>query len=121
MTRYKYTTARQVGGDDGYCWAVFVKGDPRPRVEGLTKPEVPSYRQQFEREAERAVADRKERAEEIDDLQMEIDVLESCRDDPSEHAEDVASYRHELSIAKEKLAELKIAALAASGRRGGAV
>ena len=44
--KYKYTTARQVGGDDGYCWAVFLNG--RQVVNGLTKREVPHYRDKFE-------------------------------------------------------------------------
>lgn len=48
--KYKYTSARQVGGDDGYCWAVFLNG--REMVNGLTRPEVNSYRDQFEREEE---------------------------------------------------------------------
>lgn len=47
--RYKYTTVKQVGGDDGYCWAVFVGG--RERVNGCTKREAAYYRDRFEREA----------------------------------------------------------------------
>lgn len=50
MKRYKHTTARQVGGDDGYCWAVFVHG--RERINGLTRPEVSYYRDRFEKEEE---------------------------------------------------------------------
>lgn len=46
--KYKYTRARQVGGDDGYCWAVFVNG--RERINGLTRPEVSYYRDSFEKE-----------------------------------------------------------------------
>jgi len=46
--KYKYTTARQVGGDDGYCWAVFVNG--RERVNGLTRSEVSYYRDKWEKE-----------------------------------------------------------------------
>ena len=46
--KYKYTRARQVGGDDGYCWAVFVNG--RERVNGLTRSEVTYYRDLFEKE-----------------------------------------------------------------------
>lgn len=48
--KYKYTTARQVGGDDGYQWAVFLNG--REMVNGLTRPEVNYYRDRFEREEE---------------------------------------------------------------------
>lgn len=48
--KYKYTTARQVGGDDGYCWAVFVNG--KERVNGLTRREVAYYRDKFEKEEE---------------------------------------------------------------------
>ena len=46
--KYKYTQARQVGGDDGYCWAVFVNG--RMKVNGLTRREVAHYRDRFEAE-----------------------------------------------------------------------
>lgn len=46
--RYKYTTMKQVGGDDGYQWCVFVNG--RMKVNGCTKREAQSYRDQFERE-----------------------------------------------------------------------
>lgn len=49
--KYKYTTVKQVGGDDGYCWAVFVNG--KEKINGLTRPEVAGYRQQFEREEEK--------------------------------------------------------------------
>lgn len=52
--KYKHTTARQVGGDDGYCWAVFVNG--RERVNGLTRREVTYYRERFEREEEARLA-----------------------------------------------------------------
>lgn len=48
--RYKYTTVRQWNGDDGYCWAVFVKGHSLPRVNGLTRPEVAYYRDRIEKE-----------------------------------------------------------------------
>lgn len=48
--RYKYTSVRQWGGDDGYCWAVFVKGSSTPKVCGLTKPEVAYYRDRIEAE-----------------------------------------------------------------------
>lgn len=37
-------TARQVGGDDGYCWAVLVDG--REFVNGLTRREIPYYKKQ---------------------------------------------------------------------------
>jgi hypothetical protein len=46
--KYKYTTARQVGGDDGYCWAVFVNGIMR--LNGLTRREVAYWRSVFEQE-----------------------------------------------------------------------
>lgn len=49
--KYKYTTMRQVGGDDGYHWAVFVNG--RERVNGCTKREASFYRNDFEREEEK--------------------------------------------------------------------
>lgn len=52
--KYKHTTARQVGGDDGYCWAVFVHG--QERINGLTRPEVTSYRNRFEEEEEQKLA-----------------------------------------------------------------
>ncbi len=46
--RYKYTAVRQWGGDDGYCWAVFRKGETHPVICGLTRPEVPYYRDRLE-------------------------------------------------------------------------
>lgn len=45
---YKYTTARQVGGDDGYCWTVFVNG--HERINGLMRSEVAYYRDKWENE-----------------------------------------------------------------------
>lgn len=44
--RYKHTSAKQVGGDDGYCWTVFVHGVPK--VNSLTRREVGYYRDKFE-------------------------------------------------------------------------
>ncbi len=55
---YKYTKVRQVGGDDGYCWAVFVNGVER--VNGLTRGEVPYYRDRWEREEQQKPASQKE-------------------------------------------------------------
>lgn len=53
-TKFKYTTACQWGGDDGYCWAVFIKGEKLPVVSGLTRTEVAYYRERIEKqEAER--------------------------------------------------------------------
>ena len=46
--RYKYTTARQWNGDDGYSWAVFVKGRHTPEINGLTRREVSYYRDRIE-------------------------------------------------------------------------
>ncbi len=51
--RYKYTTMKQVGGDDGYQWAVFVNG--REKVNGCVKSEAQSYRDQFEKEEAKKV------------------------------------------------------------------
>ena len=52
--RYKYTTARQWGGDDGYQWSIFIKGQSTPVICGLTRREVPYYRDKIEkREAEK--------------------------------------------------------------------
>lgn len=48
--KWKYTRVRQWEGDDGYCWAVFIKGQSRPRVCGLTRSEVAYYRERFEKE-----------------------------------------------------------------------
>jgi len=50
--RYKYTTARQWGGDDVYQWAVFIKGQSQPVVCGLTRPEVAYYRDRIEKQEE---------------------------------------------------------------------
>lgn len=46
--KFKYTTMRQVGGDDGYQWTVFVNG--RMKVNGCTKREAQYYRDRFEKE-----------------------------------------------------------------------
>lgn len=46
--RWKYTQAKQVGGDDGYQWTIFVNG--KEKVNGLTRREVPYYRNLFEKE-----------------------------------------------------------------------
>jgi hypothetical protein len=105
--RYKYTTARQVGGDDGYQWCVFVKGDARPRITGLTRPEVRMYRVQIERDCERAVERRKQHAAARQELQEEIAALVECLRDPDVHPEDAASYREEIHCTKQRLAELK--------------
>ena len=48
MAKYKFTTTRQVGGNDGCCWSVFVRG--REVINGLTRREADYYRQRFERE-----------------------------------------------------------------------
>ena len=39
-------TARKYGGDDTYCWAVFI--DNQPMVTGLSRREVPYYKAQAE-------------------------------------------------------------------------
>ena len=46
--KWKYTEVRQVGGDDGYQWALFRKGDPRYYVNGCTRREIDSYRRNLE-------------------------------------------------------------------------
>lgn len=49
--RYKYTTVRQWEGNDGYCWAVFLKTRPEvPVVSGLTRREVSYYRDKIEKQ-----------------------------------------------------------------------
>lgn len=48
-TKYRYTEARQEGGDDGYCWAIFEKGNPTPIVTGLTRREVDYHRPKIEK------------------------------------------------------------------------
>lgn len=48
MSKYKYTRIKQIGGDDGYCWAVFV--NDKERVNGLTRREAEYYRRIFEKE-----------------------------------------------------------------------
>lgn len=61
--KYKHTTARQWGGDDGYCWAIFRKGESKPVYCGLMKMQVAYYRDRLEKaEAEKkskSVVDRK--------------------------------------------------------------
>lgn len=46
--KYKFTTARQEDGDDGYCWVIRVHGEKR--MEGLHTSEVAHYREKFEEE-----------------------------------------------------------------------
>ena len=46
--RWKYTVAKQWGGDDGYQWAIFRKGERTPVVCGLTRGEVPYHRSKIE-------------------------------------------------------------------------
>lgn len=48
--RYKHTTMRQVGGDDGYQYTVFVNGVMK--VNGCTRREGQYYRDRFEKEEE---------------------------------------------------------------------
>jgi len=48
QTKYKYTIAKQVGGDDGYQWAVIDKKTGHVFINGLTRPEVKYYRDQAE-------------------------------------------------------------------------
>jgi hypothetical protein len=50
--KYKHTIAKQVGGDDGYCWAVINKKTGRPVVSGLTRREVAYYRERVEKDLE---------------------------------------------------------------------
>lgn len=52
MAKYRHTTARQWGGDDGFQWAVFLKGKTTPVVSGLTRREVAYYRERIEKECE---------------------------------------------------------------------
>jgi hypothetical protein len=68
--KYKYTTARQVGGDDGYQWAIFVNG--KERINGLTRREVPYYRDKWEKEeaAKRANIDASDRMKAAQDERM---------------------------------------------------
>lgn len=56
MAKYKYAipAPRQVGGDDGYCYVVYVNG--KVKVNGCTRREAAYYRDQFEKE-ERAKHD----------------------------------------------------------------
>lgn len=45
---FAYPAPRQVGGDDGYQYVVFVRGSVR--LSGLTRSEATYYRQKFENE-----------------------------------------------------------------------
>ena len=55
--RYKYTTARQEGGDDGFCYVIRAKGTGRVIIEGLTRSECPHYRQGIESAVEQGKRD----------------------------------------------------------------
>ena len=46
--RYKYTTCRQEGGNDGYCYVIRVNG--QERINGLTRHETDYYRLKWENE-----------------------------------------------------------------------
>lgn len=46
--KHAYPAPRQVGGDDGFSWVVYVHG--RPRLMGLTRTEAEYYRRGFEEE-----------------------------------------------------------------------
>lgn len=48
--KYKYTTAKQIDGDDGYQWTILVNG--KARITGLHKSEVAYYRTKIENEEE---------------------------------------------------------------------
>lgn len=50
MARYANSTAKQEGGDDGYCWVVRDKKTGRIIVDGLTRREVAYYRERHEKE-----------------------------------------------------------------------
>lgn len=52
LYQHAYPAPRQVGGDDGFSWVVFVHG--RPRLEGLTRTEAEYYRRKFEAEEREA-------------------------------------------------------------------
>jgi hypothetical protein len=49
-SKYKYAipAPRQVGGDDGFCYVVYVNG--REKLNGLTRREASYYREKFEKE-----------------------------------------------------------------------
>ena len=55
--KYKHTETRQYEGDDGYCWAVFLKNNPVPVISGLTRSEVPYYRNKIEKSEEEKTSD----------------------------------------------------------------
>lgn len=54
--KYRYTTCRQVGGDDGFQYRV-VCVPTGTQVDGCTRSEATYYRKKFENEARRARGD----------------------------------------------------------------
>lgn len=48
--RYQYTEMRKWGGDDKYSWAVFVKGDYYPTVDGLDRRQAQYHRDRIEKD-----------------------------------------------------------------------
>ena len=58
---YKHTTARKFEGDDAASWAVFIKGEKKPKITGLLQSEVTYYRRQIEQDIEEAKAKKEER------------------------------------------------------------
>lgn len=51
MAYGKRVTARKYGGDDAGSWAVFIDG--RPWLTGLTKSEVPYWKEQAQKTLEK--------------------------------------------------------------------
>ena len=55
--RYLYTTAKQEGGDDGYCYVIRAKGNGREILCGLTARECTHHRKELEREVKSGTRD----------------------------------------------------------------
>ena len=46
--RYKHSTCKQEGGNDGYCYVVRCKHTGRIIIDGLTRSETAYYRDRYE-------------------------------------------------------------------------
>ena len=50
--RYKHTTCKQEGGDDGYCYVIRDKQTGKVIINGLTRSECDYYRSSWEAKKE---------------------------------------------------------------------
>lgn len=54
--KYRHTEVRKWNGDDSHSYAIFLKGQRKPSYCGLTRSEVPYYRDQVEKREDEKIA-----------------------------------------------------------------